>query len=384
MLVYLDNSATTQPYKQVLEEMVDCYDMNYGNPSSLHKMGVEAEKKVKTARKKIAESLKVNENEIIFTSGGTESNNTAVFGSVKALKRSGNRIITTCIEHPSVLNVCKVLEEQGIDVKYLKVNQNGLIDLEEFEAYFNNDTILVTIMYANNEIGTIQPIKDIGQMKKKKKNVYFHVDAVQTYSKIPLYPKYSGVDMLSISAHKFHGPKGIGALFLNKGVNIQPLIYGGQQENRIRSGTENVPGIAGFGKAVDMSFSDIEKHISRIKKIKTYFLDSIKDVIKDMRINSFEDERCVPHILNISFLGVKGEVLLHMMEQSNIFISTGSACSSKNKGQSHVLKAIGLSNEEIEGAIRFSFSEFNTIEEMDYVLEHLVKNVKNLRKIMRK
>lgn len=384
MLVYLDNSATTQPYSQVLEAMVDCYNINYGNPSSLHKMGVEAEKKVKVARNKIAASLKANNNEIIFTSGGTESNNTAIFGSAKALKRSGKRIITTCIEHPSVLNACKVLEEQGIDVKYLGVDGNGLIDIEEIEAYLNDDTSLVTIMHANNEVGTIQPIQDIGGIKKKRENVYFHVDAVQTYSKIPIFPKYMEIDLLSISAHKIHGPKGIGGLYLNNKVNIPPLIYGGQQENRLRSGTENVPGIVGFEKAVDKSFSNLEKHVLKINEVKAYFLNNIKDAIKDIKINSFEDQRCVPHILNISFLGVKGEVLLHMMEQSDIFVSTGSACSSKKKGQSHVLKAMGLNDEEIEGAIRFSFSEFNSIEEMDYVLEHLEKHVKNIRKILRK
>ncbi len=384
MLVYLDNSATTQPYKEVTQTVAECLAHNYGNPSSLHRMGIKAEKAVKAARKTIGDSLAVDENEIIFTSGGTESNNTAIFGAVNALKRKGNRIITSSIEHPAVLNVCKVLEEKGIDVKYLSVNDKGLIHINELEDYLNEETILISMMHVNNELGTIQPIEKIAQYKNKSEKLYFHVDGVQSYGKIDICPKSMGIDMLSFSAHKLHGPKGSGGLYLDHQIHIQPLIFGGQQEYQLRSGTENVPGIAGLGKAVELTFSDFHNRINKIREIKAYLIQGIKKEIKDIRINSYEDQRCAPHIANISFLGIRGEVLLHMLEQAEIYVSTGSACSTKKKSQSYVLKAAGLSGEEIEGAVRFSFSEFNDIEQMDYVLEHLKKNVKGIRKIMRK
>lgn len=384
MLVYLDNSATTKPYQQVIEVVLDCFENNFGNPSSLHRMGISAEKAVKVARNTISESLKVKDNELYFTSGGTESNNTAVFGAVSALKRKGNRIITSTIEHPAVLNVCKNLEQRGMDIKYVSVNNKGLINLEEMKSFLDENTILLSFMHVNNELGTIQPIKEIGLLKNQYDKVCFHVDAVQSYGKIKLYPKDFNVDMFSISAHKLHGPKGVGALYIRDNFKIPPLLYGGEQENNLRSGTENVPGISGFGKAVEYSFHDFDNNIKHVRTVKNYLVEGIKNEIKDIKINSFEDERCAPHIANISFLGIRGEVLLHMLEQDEIYVSTGSACSSKKKSQSHVLKAAGLSDEEIEGAVRFSFSKFNTIEEMDYVLVHLKKHINSFRKMMRK
>ena len=384
MLVYLDNSATTPPYKEVTQTVTECHDDNYGNPSSLHRMGMKAEKAVKAARKIIGTSLKAEKNEFFFTSGGTESNNTAVFGAVDTLKRYGDRIITSSVEHPSILNVCKALEKKGFDVKYLNVNDKGRIDINQLNEYYNDKTILISVMHVNNEMGTVQPIEEIAGYKKKNEKVLFHVDAVQSYGKIEVFPGNTGIDLLSVSAHKLHGPKGIGGLYINRKVNIPPLMFGGQQENMIRSGTENVPGIAGFGKAVELSFSEFQNRIKRTRKVKEYLTEGIKNAIKDIRINSYEDQRCAPHIVNISFAGVRGEVLLHMLEQADIYISTGSACSAKKRAKSHVLKASGLSDTEIDGAVRFSFSEFNSIDQMDYVLEHLKKSVERIRKIMRK
>ncbi|NLK72994.1 MAG: cysteine desulfurase [Clostridiales bacterium] len=384
MQVYLDNSATTRPHKEVIDAMIGCYETHYGNASSLHRMGIQAEKMIKDARNSVGQSLNVSDSEIIFTSGGTESNNTAIFGAAEALKRTGNRIITSAIEHPAVLNVCKSLEQNGMDVKYLNVNDKGLIQLDALEEYFNEKTILISVMHVNNELGTIQPIEEIAKYKKSCSKFYFHVDAVQSYGKMKISPKTIGIDLLSVSGHKLHGPKGIGALFIDKSIHIPPLLYGGLQEYGIRSGTENVPGIIGLGQAAAMAYNNLETDINNIKHVRSYLIQGIKEEIKDIRINSYEDDRCIPHILNISFMGIRGEVLLHMLEQAEIYVSTGSACSSKKKGLSHVLKAAGLSNSEIEGAVRFSFSKYNSIEEMDYVLDHLKKGINSIRKIMRK
>lgn len=376
MQVYLDNSATTKPLPEVIDIMNDYYCHHYGNPSSLHRMGMNAEKGVKSARKAICQSLNIHESEFYFTSGGTESNNIALFGAVNALKKKGNRIITTCIEHPAVLNVCKRLEQSGMDVYYVSVNDKGLMNIDELNSVLDERTILISIMAVNNELGTIQPINEIKRLKKGFENVYFHVDAVQGYGKIPIYPYDMNIDFLSVSAHKLHGPKGIGGLYIKKGITIQPLMLGGSQERNMRSGTENVPGIVGFGKAVESFFND---HLDKTSKIKKYLLNGLKEEVSDIKINSYEDERCAPHVLNVSFLGVRGEVLLHMLEQDGIYVSTGSACSSKKKSQSHVLKAAGLNDEEIEGAIRFSFSYENDSIQMDYVLEQLKKHVKSIR-----
>lgn len=384
MFVYLDNSATTKPYLEVVEVMKHYLEEDFGNASSLHKMGITAEKAVKGARKIVAASLKVKDNEIYFTSGGTESDNTALFGAANALKRRGKKIITSKIEHPAVLSACKRLKALGYEVVYINVDEKGLLNIEELKDQLDPNTVLISIMHANNELGTIQPLKEIGELKRRQGIAYFHTDAVQSYGKIRLGLEEIGVDMLSLSGHKIHGPKGIGALYLRSGCHIEPYIYGGGQEREFRSGTENVPAIAGLGKCAAMISERIENNAKKISDSRNYLLNGIKTEIKDIKINSYEDERCLPNILNISFLGIRGEVLLHMLEQNDIFVSTGSACYSKKKGQSHVLKAAGLTDKEIEGAIRFSFSEFNNIEEMDHVLYHLKNSVENIRKMTRK
>ncbi|MGI6727565.1 MAG: cysteine desulfurase family protein [Anaerovoracaceae bacterium] len=391
MIVYLDNSATTRQYDQVTKEMTRMMDEDYGNPSSLHRMGMIAERAVKQARKTVAASLGVREETIYFTGSGTEADNTAIFGAAFTRKRRGNHIITSKVEHPAVLEVCRKLERIGYQVDYINVNEKGLVDIDEIKQKLNDKTILVTVMYVNNELGTVQPISEIGKIVKTKGDILFHSDAVQAYGKIPLDLDSRLIDLLSISGHKIHGPKGTGALYVKRGLHIEPYLIGGGQERGFRSGTENTPGIVGFGLAAEIMNQSAFKRIDSIKKARNYLLEGIKAEIKDIHINSpetvyesedFKKPVSSPSILNVSFLGCRGEVLLHSLEQQNIYVSTGSACSSKKKG-SHVLEAAGLDANCIDSAIRFSFSEFNTIEQMDYVLEGLKKAVDNIRKLMR-
>lgn len=387
MFVYLDNSATTKPYAEVVTETIKYMEDNFGNPSSLHRMGITAEKAIKTSRKSVAKSLGAYDEEIIFTSGGTESNNMALFGVANARKRRGNRIITSKIEHPAILESCRRLEATGFQIEYIDVDSKGVVNLQALESAIDDKTILISIMEVNNEIGAVQPIDEIISLKKKYEKqlgseLIFHVDAVQSYGKLPFNLKNSDIDLMSISGHKIHGPKGIGALYIRKGLSIEPYIYGGGQERSMRSGTENVPGIVGIGKATEMAFNNRIKRLETMKIAKNYLLEGIKAEIKDFRINS--QEVGIPSILNLSFSGIRGEVLLHTLEQYDIYVSTGSACSSNRKGQSHVLKAMGLSDVEIQGAIRFSFSEFNTTTEMDYVLFNLKNTIDNMRKLNRK
>ena len=382
MFVYLDNSATTKPYKEVIDETVRYMEAEYGNPSSLHRMGIAAEKAMKEARKSVAASIGAKDEEIFFTSGGTEADNTAIFGAVQARKRRGNKIVTSQIEHPAVLESCRKLEESGYKVEYIPVDRNGLIDMKALENTLDSQTILVTVMQVNNEVGSIQPITEISMLKKRDGDkhgteILLHTDAVQSYGKLPI--QLSGVDLLSVSGHKIHGPKGVGALYVRKGLNMQPYIFGGGQERGMRSGTENVPAIAGLGVAAELSRKNLEKRIETMKNVKTYLTEGIRAEIPDVRFNSMPEGSS--SILNVSFLGTRGEVLLHTLEQAAIYVSTGSACSSRKKGQSHVLKAMGLTDAEIEGAIRFSFCEFNTTEEMDYILVQLKSAVQKFRKL---
>jgi cysteine desulfurase len=382
MFVYLDNSATTKPYQEVIDETLKYMGAHYGNPSSLHRMGVNAEKAMKEARKSIAASLGAKEEEVFFTSGGTEADNTALFGAAQARKRRGNKIITSQIEHPAVLESCRKLEESGFRVEYTPVDGNGVIDLEALESKLDEQTILISVMHVNNEVGSIQPISEIIDLKNKiggkmGTEILFHTDAVQSYGKQPI--QLNGIDLMSVSGHKIHGPKGVGALFVRKGLNVQPYLFGGGQERGMRSGTENVPAAAGFGVAAEISRRNLTKRIESMKKVKTFLEEGIRSEISDIRFNSTDSGS--PSILNVSFLGVRGEVLLHTLEQSEIYVSTGSACSSRKKGQSHVLKAMGLTDREIEGAIRFSFSEFNTAEEIEYVLDRLKEAVNKFRKL---
>ncbi|QOX63155.1 cysteine desulfurase [Anoxybacterium hadale] len=384
MFVYLDNSATTRPYREAMEETVKYMETDYGNPSSLHRMGITAEKAIKESRRMVAASLGAKEEEILFTSGGTESDNIAIFGAVQARKRRGNTIITSQIEHPAVLESCKKLENMGFKVIYLPVDRQGRIDLNSLESALNDQTILMSIMQVNNETGAIQPIDKISKLKKAAEKrlgteILFHCDGVQSYGKLPIHVKDLGIDLFSVSGHKIHGPKGVGALYVRKDLNILPIIYGGGQERGLRSGTENVPAVAGFGKAATLSSANLDKRAKAMEAAKFRLKQGIQEEIPDVRFNSSEEG--ISSILNVSFLGVRGEVLLHTLEQSDIYVSTGSACSSKKKGQSHVLKAMGLSDREIEGAIRFSFNEFNTMEEMDYVLTELKNAVLKFRRL---
>ncbi|HML38141.1 MAG TPA: cysteine desulfurase family protein [Bacillota bacterium] len=382
MFVYLDNSATAKPYGEVVAKMIQYMETDFGNPSSLHRMGIAAEKAMKDARKSAAASLGAREEEIYFTSGGTEADNTAIFGAVQARKRRGNKIVTSRIEHPAVLESCRKLEALGFQVEYIPVDREGVVDMQALESALDDQTILITIMQVNNEVGSIQPISEIAELKnrvggKQGAEILLHTDAVQSYGKMPIL--LAGIDLLSVSGHKIHGPKGVGALYVRKGLNIQPYIFGGGQESGLRSGTENVPAIAGFGVAADLCRKDMTRRIESMKAIKKHLADGICSEIPDIRINGSAEGS--PAILNVSFLGVRGEVLLHTLEQSEIYVSTGSACSSNKKGQSHVLKAMGLSDKEIEGAIRFSFGGFNTLEEMDYVLDQLKTAVQKIRKL---
>ena len=382
MFVYLDNSATTKPYKEVIEKTIRYMETDFGNPSSLHRMGITAEKAMKEARKSVAASLGAKEEEIYITSGGTEADNTALFGAALARKRRGNKIVTSQIEHPAILESCKKLEETGFRVEYIPVDRNGVLDLQALAEKLDDQTILISVMQVNNEVGTVQPIAEIAEMrtqigKKLGTEILLHTDAVQSYGKLPV--QISGIDLLSVSGHKIHGPKGVGALYIRKGLTMPPYLFGGGQERGMRSGTENVPAVAGLGIAAELSRRNLKIRTESMKASKDYLTEGIRSEIQEICFNSQNEGVC--SILNVSFLGVRGEVLLHTLEQSEIYVSTGSACSSNKKGQSHVLKAMGRSDREIEGAIRFSFSEFNTVEEMDYVLQKLKEAVNKFRKL---
>ncbi|MGN1412726.1 MAG: cysteine desulfurase family protein [Anaerovoracaceae bacterium] len=387
-IVYLDNSATTRQYDQVTDVMAEAMRETYGNPSSLHMLGVEAEKKVRASRKILASALGASEEEFFFTSGGTESDNTVLFGVAEARKRTGKKIITTAVEHPAILEPAKRLEAMGFTVEYIGVDRNCHLNLDQLASAIDDETILISVMGVNNEAGTILPIDEIAALKDRynrehKTDILLHSDAVQAFGKVPVDLKgaYKGVDFLSVSGHKIHGPKGIGGLYIRKGIHLPPFMNGGGQERHMRSGTENTPGIVGFGKAAEMGMADFVGRTEAMKQARTRLLEGLLAEVPDIRINSPQDETASPSVLNVSFLGTRGEVLLHTLEQEGIFVSTGSACSSNKKGRSHVLTAMGLSDKEIEGAIRFSFSEENTLEEMDYTVEKVKAAVTRFRRL---
>ena len=380
MEIYLDNSATTKRYQEVVDKMVLALTTQYGNPSSIYKKGIEVEREIKEIRRNIARSLGAKETEIYFTSGGTECNNTIIRSVANLNKKTKKHIISTVIEHPSVLNTLKDLEADGFEVTYLPVGKDGKISLEDLKNAIKKETILVSVMHVNNEIGTIQPIEEIGKyLKSLDEKVYFHVDGVQSYAKIKFRPSRYNIDFMSVSGHKLHGPKGIGFMYVKENNRIKPLLTGGGQEIGIRSGTENVPGIYGIGEAVRILNQDLEGTIDKIKGLRDLLKEEILANIDNVKINSPEDGVC--HVLNVSFRGVRGEVLLHYLEQKEIYVSTGSACSSKKKG-SQVLNAIGLTPDEIEGAIRFSLSDLNTKEEIMKTVEVLKESVSDLRMII--
>lgn len=384
MEVYFDNAATTKIIPEVRDIMLETMDVDYGNPSSVHLKGVEAENYVKQARRIISKELKCDPKEITFTSGGTESNNLALIGIAEANKRSGNHIITTRIEHASVYNPLLFLEEQGYRVSFLSVDSKGMVSLDELREELCDDTILVSVMAINNEIGTIEPIGKIAEIikehnKANNKNVLFHVDAVQSFGKQRIYPKRVGIDAMSMSGHKIHGPKGSGALFVDSNVKIKPILYGGGQEKGLRSGTENTAAIAGMGKAVEKIYQNLDDNIEIMKNVKKTLIDGAT-AIEGVTDNSGD----APHISSLSFEGVRSEVLLHALEDKGIYVSAGSACSSNHPAISGVLKSIGLDNKLLDSTLRFSFNEYNTVEEAQYTVKVLEELLPTLRRFTRK
>ena len=377
--IYLDNNATTKTDEEVVKVMMPYLLENYGNPSSIYKIGRENRKAVEDAREKVAKALNCEPNEIYFTAGGSESDNTAIKGIAHSYKYKGNHIITSCIEHPAVLETCKQLEKEGFEVSYIGVDENGIIKLDELEKAIKETTILITVMFANNEIGTIEPIKEIGEIAKKH-NVYFHTDAVQAVGSIKIDVKELNIDSLSLSAHKFYGPKGIGALYVRKGVRFDKFINGGHQERNKRAGTENVPGIVGLGKAIELAYENLEEHNKKIKELRDYYVSQIAEKIPYIKVNGDRVKR-LPGNSNISFRFIEGEGLLLNLDLKGICASSGSACTSGSLDPSHVLLAIGLPHEIAHGSLRISIGKDNTKEEIDYLIESLVEIVGRLREM---
>ena len=383
-MIYLDNSATTRQYPEVTREMLRYMDEFYGNPSSLYQLGVDSEKAVKKARTALQKAIGMEDSRVYFTSGGTEADNMAIFGAARALKRRGRRIVTTAVEHPAVLECCKELEKQGFEVIYVGVDRNCRLDIDALRSAVNDETILVSMMHVNNEAGTIMPVNEVKQiMKEKDAPGIFHCDAVQSFGKLQLC---SDADVISVSGHKIHGPKGTGAICIREGVNIPAFICGGGQESGKRSGTENVPAIAGFGLAAEMSEHGRRENSASMAQMRQRLISQLTASLDDIVINSPEMAgenagECCSSLLNISFLGTRGEVLLHTLEQDGIYVSTGSACSSNKKGQSHVLKAMGLKDKDIEGTLRFIFGRMNSIEEIDIAADKVAAAVKRFRRL---
>ena len=383
MKAYLDNSATTPCSRSVCDLMSHILTEDYGNPSSMHLKGKEAEDYVKEARERIAKTLKVNEKEIVFTSGGTESNNLALIGAAYANKRQGKHLITTQIEHSSVGACMEYLQQEGYEISYLSVDANGQISLEELADLIREDTILVSMMQVNNEMGAIQPIEEAGKLiKEKNPKTLFHVDAIQSYGKMKINPKKLNVDLLSVSGHKFHGPKGSGFLYIKDKVKVTPLILGGGQQKGMRSGTENVPAIAGLGLACQEIYENHNEKIEQMRRCKARFVEGLR-TLEDVHINGLTDEQSAPHVVSVSFKGVRSEVLLHTLEEKGIYVSAGSACASNRPAISSTLKAIGVPADLLDSTLRFSFSVHTTIEEIDYTLEVLEDVLPVLRRYTR-
>ena len=381
---YLDNSATTRCYEEVKDIVVKTMMEDFGNPSSMHMKGVEGEHYIKEAAGKIAKTLKVDEKEIYFTSGGTESNNWALIGTAMANQRAGKHIIISSIEHPAVSAPAEYLESQGFSITRLGVDKEGKISLEALEQALTPETILVSIMYVNNEIGSVQPIADIGELiKKKNPKTYFHVDAIQAYGKYRILPKKMNVDMLSVSGHKIHGPKGTGFLYVNAKVKILPYIHGGGQQKGMRSGTDNVPGVAGLSVAAEKVYKNLDANVAHMRELRNYFVDQLQ-AIDNVVVHGMRGEEGAPQIVSAAFVGVRSEVLLHTLEDYKIYISAGSACSTHKRSGSPTLTAIGLPKNQMESTIRFSFCEDTTKEELDYTLETLRKVLPMLRRYARR
>lgn len=385
MEVYLDNSATTRVFPEVAELMTKIMCEDYGNPSSLHMKGIQAEQYLRYATQTLARLLKVNERELLFTSGGTESDNLALIGCALANRRRGNHLITTQIEHPAILQTMNYLETQGFQVTYLPVSADGHVRPADLERAMTAETILVSVMHTNNEIGAVQPIEQLSAIAKKiNPDVLFHVDAVQGFGKAIIYPKRAGIDLMSVSSHKIHGPKGVGLLYINEKVKIQPILFGGGQQQNLRSGTENVPGVAGMAKAAELLYGNFDEDISYLYQLKKRFIEGIFQ-LDDVQVNGLMDgdffgAESAPHIVSVSFRGVRSEVLLHTLEEKGIYVSAGSACSAHKPQPSATLRAIGVEKALLESTVRFSFSTFTTREEIDYTLQVLYDKIPMLRK----
>ena len=384
MEVYLDNSATTRCFDEVAQLMHRIMCEDYGNPSSMHHKGVEAEQYLRYSKATLAKILKVNEKEILFTSGGTESDNIALIGTAMANHRRGRHLITTAIEHPAILQPMAYLQDQGFQVTYLPVDREGRISLKDLERAIRPDTILVSIMHTNNEIGSIQPIAEAGALiKRVNPRTLFHVDAVQGFGKFRIYPAKMHVDMLSVSAHKIHGPKGVGFLYIREGTKVNPIIYGGGQQKGMRSGTENVPGIAGLAKAAEMVYTNLDEDMDRMYELRDMFIRGVSH-IDNVRVNGCPGREGAAHIVSLSVRGVRSEVLLHALEERGIYVSAGSACAAKKQQESATLKAIGVERDLLDSTIRFSISVFTTKEEIQYTIQALSDVIPMLRKYMRK
>lgn len=384
MECYLDNSATTKAFDEVIEAVKSEMSEYYGNPSSMHIKGFEAEKKIKETTKIIASTLKCDESEIIYTSGGTEADNMALIGIARAYKRSGKHIITSSIEHAAILQSAEFLKEEGYEITYLSTDSNGVVNLEELENSIREDTILVSVMGVNNEIGTVEPIEKISEIiKKKNPNTLFHVDAVQAYGKIKLIPKKMGIDLLSVSGHKIHGPKGIGFLYVSYKIKIKPIIFGGGQQKNMRSGTENVCGIMGLGAAVKKIFDNFDEDTSRMRELRERMIKGLTEC-EGVTINGADFDNSAPHIVSASVKGVRAEVLLHSLEEKGIYISSGSACASNKPAVSATLKAIGVDKDLLDSTVRFSFSVLTTKDEIDYALENFKETIEKLRLYVRR
>ncbi|CCJ34642.1 cysteine desulfurase NifS [Caloramator australicus] len=377
--VYMDHAATTYVKKEVLEEMLPYFTENFGNPSSVYTFARKSKRAIEDAREKVAKALNALPDEIFFTGGGSEADNWAIKGVAFANKDKGNHIITTKIEHHAVLHACEYLEKHGFEVTYLDVDEYGMVDLDELKRAITDKTILITIMFANNEIGTIQPIAEIGKIAREK-GIIFHTDAVQAIGNVKIDVKEMNIDLLSLAAHKFYGPKGVGALYIRKGVKIDNLIHGGGQERRRRAGTENLPGIVGLGKAIELATEDIDGHNEKIRKLRDRLLNGIMEKIPYTKLNG-HPERRLPGNINVSFRFIEGESLLLLLDQFGICASTGSACSSGSLDPSHVLLAIGLPHEIAHGSLRLSLGDMNTEEDVDYVLSVLPNIVQRLREM---
>ena len=384
MEAYFDNSATTKVLDCVKDAVVDAMCVNYGNAAAKHRKGVEAENLIREAKKVIADTLKVQEKEILFTSGGTESNNTALIGTALANRRAGKHLITTGVEHPSIYNTMSFLEEMGFEVTYLPVDHLGHISLEDLEKAIREDTILVSVMYVNNEVGAVEPIEAISQcIKKKNPKTLFHVDAIQAYGKYKIRPKKQEIDLLSVSGHKIHAPKGVGFLYIRDGVKIRPILFGGGQQKGMRSGTENVPGCVGLGVAAREAYKDFDARIEKLYTLREHLIAGLKP-LGGVTINGSEDRTNAPQIVSASFEGVRSEVLLHALEDKGVYVSSGSACSSNHPGISGTLKGIGVKKELLDSTIRFSLGDLNTEEEVDYAIGVLGELLPVLRRYQMK